>query len=315
MIRRTIIFCAIFIGLLVAVVLADEKKDNQVKFFDEMDKCYLKEECNNPLEINILNKWYFPAEQGNSYGVFGFKFNRVNKQEGAKEKEAESAILVEYMLFVRAYLHEEKTTAEGKQNYLQFSAKVPPQSSSNNEILAYAFPAKAGKYKVVMAITDLSYTIKSLIAYELEFPSFVSPNKIISSSPIFLKKIVPLQQADSVFTIWKDVFHLGIGEIYPYFENRFKNDEQPTLFMQLFGLALNEETSAYEIEYSLIIKRDGKEEMKFKSVQANAPGIVQPIILKKDGKGLETGDYLLEVSVEDKVSGKKLQKEIPFSII
>jgi len=50
-------------------------------------------------------------------------------------------------------------------------------------------------------------------------------------------------------------------------------------------------------------------------MQATSPGIVQPLVFKKDGKGLAAGNYLLEVSIEDKVSGKKIQKEIPFAII
>ena len=151
--------------------------------------------------------------------------------------------------------------------------------------------------------------------YDAEFPSFEASDNIISSSPIFLKKIATLQRTDSVFTVWKDVFHLGIGEIYPYFENKFKVDEQPVLFIQLFGLGLDKETSAFNIEYSFAIKKGDKEEVKFKAIQANSPGIVQPVIFRKDKKAIEPGDYLLEVSVEDKVSGKKIQKEIPFTIL
>jgi hypothetical protein len=315
MFRKTLVVILFIFGIMVLVANGEEKQSGQAKLFAEMEKCYMTNECANSLEMTLVSKWYFPAEQGNSYGVFGFKFKRmVVKEEVAQGGKVVNNVMSPYKLYVRAY-HEGDKDKEGKAKFLGFSAEIPEQEGATEEIYAFAFPAKVGNYRVIAAITDSNWTVSSVVSYDAEFPSFAVTDKIVSSSPIFLKKIFTLQATDSVFTVWKNLFHLGIGEIYPYFENRFKADEQPTLFIQLFGLSLDAETSAYKIEYDFTIKKDGEEELKFKTMQATSPGIVQPLVFKKDGKGLAAGNYLLEVSIEDKVSGKKIQKEIPFAII
>lgn len=319
--RSKIIWLVIvFVGIMMIKGYPDEQRDNKDKFFSAIEKCYSMNECGNELAIEIVSKWYFPAEQDNSYGVFGFKFNGLSAKNEEEKKDKEKNVIKEikpeYQLFIRAYSKEKhQDQAREKTNFLGFSAKMPEKSEDNETIYVFAFPAKAGIYKIIAAITDSNYSLASMTIYDAEFPSFVVSDNIISSSPIFLKKIATLQKTDSVFTVWKDVFHLGIGEIYPYFENKFKADEQPVLFIQLFGLGLDKETSAYNIEYIFAIKKGDEEAVKFKAAQANSPGIVQPVIFRMNNKSLEPGDYLLEISVEDKVSGKKIQKEIPFTIL
>jgi len=286
-----------------------------------MDRCYSARQCDNVHNLSMLKEWFFLAPQGMTYAVYAFKFNKIepvkkvepeNKTEKqSNEQQAAATIPLSYHLYVRIY----SKTAAPPQLPQERNAPVPVQDKAN-DVFTFAFPSMPDKYVLIVSLASMDFTQVSTLIYDTELPSFSIADKLLAPTALFLlNDIKKLEQADTVFTVWKNYFHYGPGEIVPYFENKFQSTEQPILFMQIIGVAVDKDTSANKIEYTLVIKKDDKEVVKFKPVESTLPVFYQPIKFIKEGKNLEKGDYIMVITIKDQVADKKYETSVNLSIL
>ncbi len=275
----------------------------------KLNECFSKKLCPNDLNFKIMNEWFLPAEEGKTYGVFSFSFSKIEP----KDKDKQENVLMPPPSY-HFYLRILKQVENNLQIIQEYNSPVPEQEAQNAFFL-FAFPLLPDKYIFEIALSTADFSQNSITIIHKDFPSLPQSNKITYSTPIFVREMRKLEQIDTIFTIWRNCFHYGAAEIYPYFENSFEASEKPTLLiMRIFGLQQDKESLAYKFEYTITIKKDDKDIIKFKPMTAPAPGIFQPLIFLKDNKEIDKGNYILDLKIKDLISGKETDTSINFSI-
>lgn len=317
MYKKILCLLIVFVSVMCVLSLSKEKVTPQAKVTAEIEQCYAIKECLNPMNITVSHAWYLQALQDQAYGVFTFQFTKMQvveqPEEKKKKKEDAEKRPLTYNLYLRAY-PKANQPKEGKPVFMGFKSAMPEQVTADDKFL-FAFTAAGDSYLLVISIVASDYSQASTVLYEAEFPSLVVADKMSSSTPFFFQKIEKIEQVDTEFTVWRNSFHYGVGEIIPYFENKFKVEEQPNLFLQLFGIAPDAATSAYNLECAFVIKQADKMVVRFKPMSINSPGVIQPVVFIKEGKPLDKGDYTLHVLIEDNVSENSMEATVDFTIL
>lgn len=277
----------------------------------KLNDCYTKKICPNDLKFLLINEWFLPAEQSKTYGIFAFKFEKPLVKQKKEQEESSPVSELTYHVYLRII-----KKAENSIEVIQEYNSQIPNIEAPSDFFTFAFPLNPDKYTIEIALSSNDFSQNSITIISKEFPALVSANKISFSTPIFVKEMKKLEQIDTIFTIWKNCFHYASAEIYPYIENKFSSSDKPTLLiLRLFGMMQDKETQAFKYEYTIVIKKDDKEIIKFKPVASNAPGILQPLVFTKDNKEIDKGNYILILIIKDLVSEKEVSFPINFSII
>ncbi|GEM_PF-2549156 len=259
-------------------------------------KALKKGEFKNPYNLEIIDQMNFLMGGGQNFVVILFK------GEIPEPKEGENNYL--YARIIRedgGYINVLKVIKGRAKNFYSFAILVVP-----------------GTYRFLMGVGDKKGKKFSMIMTMLKVPSLEKPEEITYSRPIFIKNYTRGDRNEVLTSVIPDAFYSGMIKIVPYLKYRFTADQQPSVFMYLYGLG-KDESGLARGTVKFTVMKDGKEYVKFKETSLNGRGgigvIDQPIPLKKGDEPFPAGKYELKIDVKDEILGKGVEVTLPFEVI
>ncbi len=318
---RKLLVLTVILSLFLLPAFAQQEKSQQAEGFQsylpekvavEVEKAVKAKSGNGIYEISIFNKADYYGQQGNVFEVVFFKMS-LEEEKPAEEQKKEAVLPgeMEHHLFLRIYKISDGKVEPAK----EYNAPIPSKKEGV-KFYTFAYVMPAGKYALVIAVTNSDFSKIGTAYYETELPVFTpKKDEILYSTPIFIKEIKQLLQPEVHFTVVPNAFYFGQASIYPYPEAVFKATDQPILFFQLYGIGVDPAKRTCNAEAEIVVKKGDKKYVKYKKIQLLRPGMYQPLLFKKKDKPFEEGEYVMEISIKDKMTGKKIVVKIPFKIV
>ncbi len=295
--KRILKLTLIFLILLPLAYGAKGKIELPGRVNKAFKKALKKGEFKNPYKLEIIDQFNFKGAPGSVFVVILFK-----GEIPAPKKEGENN-----------YLYAKVIRKDG--GYINVVKIIKGQAK---DFYSYALLLPAGEYRFLMGVGDKKGKKFSMIMTKLVVPHVEETGKITHTKPMFIKNFVRGSREEVLGYVIPDAFYSGMIKVFPYRESKFTPDQEPIVFMFLYGLGKDENVMAKGTVTFTIVK-DGKEYVKFKGTSLKGRGGIgildQPIIFKKEGKPLPKGKYELEIKVKDEILGKEVKVNLPFEII
>ncbi|MDH4198143.1 MAG: hypothetical protein OEW05_12080, partial [Candidatus Aminicenantes bacterium] len=188
----------------------------------------------------------------------------------------------------------------------------------------------AGQYVLAMALASPDMKKVGVAYYEFTIPVLKDLEAALDTTPVFIVKKAdqtqtPLTRAE----IFKGFFSYSVLQIVPNLDNVVAAGDMIEIFFFLFGAKLQDPVNpqSYQIETQYEVRdAENKAVLKWPAQTYSYPLVSQPLPLIQtvkitDDKGerteqrnLAAGTYTLVIQVNDKVSGLKSEKTLPFEV-
>jgi GWxTD domain-containing protein len=175
-----------------------------------------------------------------------------------------------------------------------------------------AVPLPPGRYRVDVIVRDIKSGATGVRHIGFEVPKY-DANKLSTSTLILAAKLEGLsgdQPAVGMFTI-------GNVKVIPNVSGVYHRGSPIGIYMQIYNAGIDQTTlrPSVDVEYALL--KDGKEIGKQAEDWRGNSDSGQRLTLARliDSRGLNPGDYAVEVRVRDRVSGQSLVQSSKFSIV
>jgi hypothetical protein len=173
-----------------------------------------------------------------------------------------------------------------------------------------AVPLVPGRYRVDLLVRDLESGAASLQHVGFEVPRF---GVNLTSSSLILASV--LEQAGD--TPASRQFVIGDKKVIPNLTGAYHRGSPIGVYMQIYNAGIDQTTlrPSVDVEYALI--KDGREvgrqveDWRGTSTTGDRLALARLI----DSRGLNPGDYVVEVRVQDRVSGAALAQKAKFTIV
>lgn len=281
-------------------------------------------EAKPDIPLSYVQTLYFPY-LNDYYAVFLLKiknqalgyvapFLAKDKKE-AKEKEEEAEEEAQILscnvdFFFRIYSLGKDGQVKGihKEIYLPYADQVESKSFNPDEENTYSFGTifPPGHYLLCAAAASLDLSQIGLIFQEFYLPIPSDFKKELGLTPLFfVKSLKRMPSPDSAINLYKNVFHYAVLEVEPYFDHEFSLTEKLDIFYFILGMTPGED-GKFKFEVRYTYKKGEEEVVKFEPKVENVPApiVSVPLDLLFEGKKLERGEYILEISIKDQ-NGKK----------
>ncbi len=283
------------------------------------------------IPLSYVKTLYFPY-QADYYAVFFLKIKnnalgytapfieeKKQKEEEVKEIEQEEKALSCYVdFFFRIYSLDKNGQVKGinREIYLPYADQVESKEYNPEEENFYSFGTifPPGHYLLCAAAASLDLTKIGLIFQEFYLPFSSDFKKNLGLTPLFfVKNIKRIPSPDSVINLYKNFFHYSFLEIEPHFEHEFSLKERLDIFYLILG-GVPADDGKFSFEISYVYKKGEEDVIKFKPRVENipAPVVSTPLLLLFEEKKLEAGEYILEITIKDKVGKKECKGKILF---
>ena len=281
------------------------------------------------IPLSYADNLYFPY-QADYFTVFLLKiknkalgyaapFMEEKKEEEEEVEEEEKIFSCNIDFFFRIYSlgNDGQIKSIHKEIYLPYGDQVESKEYNSEEENIYSFGTifPPGRYLLSAAAASLNLTKIGLVFQEFYLPFPSDFKKGLGLTPLFfVKSLKRMPSPDSAINIYKNVFHYTVLEIEPFFEHEFDLAEKLDIFYFILGAALAED-GKFSFEVSYIYKKSEEEVAKFEpQVLENipAPLVSVPLPLLFKDKKLEPGEYILEITVKDKIGKKEGKGNIHF---
>ena len=330
------IFAALISCLVIVSVFSHgQEKEKPVKIPEEVDNAIQASlSARQPrldIPLSYVNTFYFPYQtdyfsvfflriKNRAFGYAAPSMEEQKQKEEAKEKiEQDKNILsCSVDFFFRIYSLDKKGQVKGthKEIYLPFDDQVKSKEYNPEEENVYSFGTifPPGRYLLCAAAASLDLTRIGLIFQEFYLPFSSDFKKNLGLTPLFfIKSMKRMPSPDSMIKLYKNVFHYSVLEIEPHFDHEFSLKEKLDIFYFIQGGAPAQD-GKFTFEIGYVYKKGEEEVIKFKPREETipAPIVSIPLQLFFEEKKLEPGEYILEITIKDKVSKKEGKGKIPF---
>jgi GWxTD domain-containing protein len=288
-------------------LLTDLQRPPQIKFNDLASAVNTPIIEDNPLNFDVRVDFFrqsdervitaFTIQTDNSNLVFqdsgGLQQAQLNIFGKITHVSGRRAGVFEDPVITRATPEELTETKERKSAYQKAVALAP------------------GNYKLDVIVRDVASGATGVRHINVPVPKY-DPNKLSTSTLILAAKLEGLGNQPAV-----GMFTIGNVKVIPNVSGTFRRGAQLGIYMQIYNAGIDQTTlrPSVDVEYALI--RDGKELGKQLEDWRGNSDSGQRLTLAKliDSRGLNPGDYSLEVRVKDRVSGQSLVQSAKFSVV
>ncbi len=190
----------------------------------------------------------------------------------------------------------------------------------------FGYPLLAGHYLLSVALTSLDLKKIGVQYYEFTLPDPASFQESLETTPLFFIKSIERMEAPEMRTLLhREYFTYSVVKIVPNIERKFNLGENLDIFFFIFGAQPTAEQK-FNIEINYEVKKDDEIAIRWVPQSYDNPLISQPLPLKQtviikqgeeqrqETRDLPEGKYLLQMQIQDKVSGKSLTKTIDFEV-
>jgi len=239
------------------------------------------------------------------------------EEKGVEEEEKILSANIDFFFRIYSLGENGQVMKIYKEVYLPYADQVESGEYDPEEENIYSFGTifPPGHYLLSAAAASLDLTKIGLIFQEfyLPFPSDFKKN--LSLTPLFfVKSIKRMPSPDSVINLYKNRFHYATLEIEPLFDYEFSLTEKLDIFYFILGGTPGSD-GKYNFEATYFYKKGEEEVVKFAPLLLEnipAPIVSVPLPLFFKDKKLETGEYTLEITLEDKTGKKEGTGKINF---
>lgn len=302
------------------------------------------------IPFSIIWHVYLPAQQ-NMHCIFYFKVKNTDlgfspitpaaeipekKEEKEKEKtlpsepEAVPTILqASGHVFLQFNRLENNTPKEVvKEVYIPINLEADSTSyqPDKEELYSTAYPLPSGNYLLSMALASLDMEKIGTQYFEFSLPDSLSYTEELGTTPIFFaREIKRIPSPEITAEVHKEFFSYSVLQITPNMENFFSVGDNLDIFFFIFG-AMPTEEAKFDIDVNYEVFKGEERVIQYATAHYDAPIISQPLPMKKtvvikseegekkEQRDLEPGNYTLQISIEDKVSGNSVKKSIDFDV-
>lgn len=283
------------------------------------------------IPFEIVRFLYLPAQQ-NVHAVFLFKIKNADldftelfleKREAGKEEEIQQEEppfhQIDFKIFVRFYEIKEGNIGKVvRESYIpaSFKEKSSEYQPEGENIYSIGYPLPPGDYLLALAITSPDFDRIGLQYHEFSLPSALSFQENLGITPVFfMKSFEQHEQPEATTNVHKNSFVYSTLEIVPKIKNIFAQGENLDVFYYIYGCKLEPGTNQHNIEIKYQVKKGEESIIKYREKSFSFPLISHPIpVLKKDDQPPETGIYVLEIAINDKISGRAHTENVEFEI-
>lgn len=293
------------------------------------------------IPFEIVRFLYLPAQQ-NVHAVFMLKIKNADldfkplipnaieektKNEKSaelqknKESQLESSqpIQADFKFFAQIYEKKEgKVGTVVRESYAPASFREESSSFKPEEenIYSIGMPFPPGDYLLALAITSPDLSKIGLQYFEFSLPDSLSFQDKLGMTPVFfIESLKQHEQPEILTQVHKNSFVFSTLEIFPKMQNIFSPGEPLDIFYYIYGCKPDPETNQYNIEIQYQVKKGEESIVKFKEKSFSFPLISHPLpVLKSDNQPPEPSLYVLEISINDKISGHSFTENIEFEI-
>jgi len=173
-----------------------------------------------------------------------------------------------------------------------------------------AVPLLPGRYRVDLLVRDLESGAASLQHVGFEVPKF---GLNLAASSLILASV--LEQAAALPASRQ--FVIGDKKVIPNLTGAYHRDAPIGVYMQIYNAGIDQTTlrPSVDVEYALI--KDGREVGRQVEDWRGTSTTGDRLTLARliDSRGLDPGDYVLEVRANDRVGGAALVQQAKFKIV
>jgi hypothetical protein len=136
--------------------------------------------------------------------------------------------------------------------------------------------------------------------------------RLAASSLILADKVEPLPPRQ----IGSNMYTLGSEKVIPNVRQEFRRDQDLNLWLQVYGLKVDEATHKPSATVETLITRDGKEVKKLTETATDLSGAAQQMTLMKDLSlaDFDPGDYAIQVKITDNLTKELIAQTGKFKV-
>ena len=168
-----------------------------------------------------------------------------------------------------------------------------------------------GNYKLDVIVRDIASGATGVRHINVPVPKY-DPTKLSTSTLILASKLEGLGDQPAV-----GMFTIGTVKVIPNVSGVYHRGTPIGIYMQIYNAGVDQTTlrPSVDVEYALL--KDGKEVGKQTEDWRGSSDSGQRLTLARllDSRGLNPGDYTVEVRVRDRVSGQSLVQSAKFSLL
>jgi GWxTD domain-containing protein len=167
-----------------------------------------------------------------------------------------------------------------------------------------------GLYRLFLAVNDAKSNNTGTIDRRLEVKKF--PDDNLSASSLVLADLVDALPARTVGA----QFQIGSLKVRPSVKKEFRRDQNMNVFMQIYGLKLDEKTHKPSVSSEVVITRDGQEVKKLTEEASEVAGAAQQMNFVRQiaMNEFEPGEYAIQVKITDNLSNTPLVSTDKFTV-
>jgi len=315
----------------------EKKKEEEAIYIPEEVKWVMEEGLSTrqprlDIPFEIVRFLYLPAQQNvHAVFLFGIKnadldFTMMPTLEEKKEEKIEEIPQEEpqfkqisFRVFVQFYERKKGNIGEVvRESYIpaSFQEESSAYKLEKENIYSIGYPLPPGDYLLALAITSPDLDRIGLQYHEFSLPDALSFQENLGLTPVFfMESFKQHEQPEIVTKVHKTSFVYSTLEIVPKIKNIFSLGESLDIFFYIYGCKPEPGTNQHNIEIKYQVKKGEESVIKYKEKSFNFPLISHPIpVLKQDDQPPEPGSYVLEININDKISGRALTENVEFEI-
>jgi len=167
-----------------------------------------------------------------------------------------------------------------------------------------------GRYRVDVIVRDITSGATGVRHIGFEVPRY-DPAKLSTSTLILAVKLEGLGDQPAV-----GMFTIGNVKVIPNVSGSYHRGSPVGVYMQIYNAGVDQTTLRPSVDVEYALMKDGKELGKQVEDWRGNSDSGQRLTLARllDSRGLNPGDYSLEVRIKDRVSGQALVQSAKFAI-
>lgn len=185
------------------------------------------------------------------------------------------------------------------------------QAKERKSAYQKAVPLVPGRYRVDVIVRDIASGATGVRHVGFEVPKY-DPAKLSTSTLILAAKLEGLGDQPAV-----GMFTIGNVKVIPNVSGTYHRGSPVGIYMQIYNAGIDQTTLRPSVDVEYALMKDGKELGKQMEDWRGSSDSGQRLTLARllDSRGLNPGDYTIEVRVRDRVSGQNLVQSAKFAIV
>ncbi|MBM3294396.1 MAG: hypothetical protein FJY82_07695 [Candidatus Aminicenantes bacterium] len=191
----------------------------------------------------------------------------------------------------------------------------------------FGYPLMPGDYLASLAVTSQDLKKIGIQYHEFSLPDPKTFTQSLDTTPVFfINELAQEAQAEMTPALHKGRFAYSVLRVTPNVDEVFKVGDVLDTFFFIFGVQ-PKDGGKYDIGIEFEVYEGETLAIKFAPGVFESPLISLPLQLKQtllikkgdeertETRDLPAGDYALVIRIEDKVSGLKGEKKVPFKVL